>query len=985
MITRAQMPRQLRNMGGITNAVPREKYGLGSKLKDRFRKLIPNELADIAVKAAPFVAPFNPGIASLMRGIGRFDQRGSISDALKQGVATFGFGKAAGYLGGAQSGDGFFGGQTFTKEGFSEGPVGRLFQGKTPSDVPGGDKLKTPPTEARKGLDIVQRGVDFAKDKIPLLDKVPDEVAQKLLVGSITSGASALYSYFAGEFDDPQQPGETMGEYMARRNARVKQQMRMYMDSYYTPLRNPEYASLTPEQRDNFIDGIVGQTEIEGTTDYGYATGGRAGYQTGGITMANTLAENMRRNLANQAAVAQQFRQARANIPGYVEPVIPPAPKAAPIKIEEPNLPIGKPVQPPGGDVQPILPVMPDQPGRPDDVVERVLPVEPPKKVIPVEPGPGGIDNLLPDLYEKIVGPAPEQPSTPPRVVTKPVDIVDFYEEVTQPGGPADDMIFRKLPVEPDPDTPIDELVVPIMPTLPVEPRTDQDILEGYEKFKEQNPGVGMGPGLQVMIYGRLPDGTPLTFRNSAQANAFNQYLESIGQPPFERVSGDIRKITDNEEKSLSKLATGGRVGYQTGGVTMANTLAENIRRNVANQAAFQKTVNPTRDAILQSLKAATLAATPKNLTGQTTKLYHGTTKADPFGGTKFFASPDKATAAQYARSGVGYGNPLSKAPVTGKILEATVPTSQAQSLLKKGLTGTREVVLDPQAAKTLFETGKGTLKGAGSLATKAAVAGTKALPFVGGAVSLADAALRAKEGDYIGAGLGAVGAVPVLGLPALGAQVLYDQLIKKDSKKSKPETPKKDPTGYNFDSEYYRNNPSTKDFDRFKVAYAKSLGMDDKISVGSEGKVNVNFGSWDPSRTYQAYKSNKQTNYDRPFFYRSSTLSPERTAELEKQENILRSLYGAPGKGRASAAKGGMPVGIMKTNKAGVMERDYRETGGFVPVGIKEKADDVPAMLSKNEFVFTADAVRGAGNGSIEKGAQRMYNTMKNLEKRVV
>ena len=82
---------------------------------------------------------------------------------------------------------------------------------------------------------------------------------------------------------------------------------------------------------------------------------------------------------------------------------------------------------------------------------------------------------------------------------------------------------------------------------------------------------------------------------------------------------------------------------------------------------------------------------------------------------------------------------------------------------------------------------------------------------------------------------------------------------------------------------------------------------------------------------------------------------------------------------------KGGMPTGIMRTNKAGVMERDYRDKGGFVPVGIKEKADDVPAMLSKNEFVFTADAVRGAGNGSIEKGAQKMYDTMKKLEKRVV
>ena len=82
--------------------------------------------------------------------------------------------------------------------------------------------------------------------------------------------------------------------------------------------------------------------------------------------------------------------------------------------------------------------------------------------------------------------------------------------------------------------------------------------------------------------------------------------------------------------------------------------------------------------------------------------------------------------------------------------------------------------------------------------------------------------------------------------------------------------------------------------------------------------------------------------------------------------------------------AKGGMPTGIMRTNAAGVKERDYRDKGGFVPVGIKEKADDVPAMLSKNEFVMTADAVRGAGDGSIEKGAQKMYDTMKKLEDKV-
>jgi len=61
--------------------------------------------------------------------------------------------------------------------------------------------------------------------------------------------------------------------------------------------------------------------------------------------------------------------------------------------------------------------------------------------------------------------------------------------------------------------------------------------------------------------------------------------------------------------------------------------------------------------------------------------------------------------------------------------------------------------------------------------------------------------------------------------------------------------------------------------------------------------------------------------------------------------------------------------------------EMDFRAEGGFVPIGRMEKADDVPARLSKNEFVFTADAVRNAGDGNVDKGAEVMYNMMKNLE----
>ena len=86
----------------------------------------------------------------------------------------------------------------------------------------------------------------------------------------------------------------------------------------------------------------------------------------------------------------------------------------------------------------------------------------------------------------------------------------------------------------------------------------------------------------------------------------------------------------------------------------------------------------------------------------------------------------------------------------------------------------------------------------------------------------------------------------------------------------------------------------------------------------------------------------------------------------------------------RYSKAKGGLMSIPVRKNSEGIKELDMRKSGGFVPIGVKEKADDVPAMLSKNEFVMTADAVRGAGDGNIKKGAQRMYDLMKRNEGKV-
>jgi len=86
--------------GGIAGLGGRRRYGLGSSLKKRIRKLIPNELATVASAAAPFVAPFNPIAGGLMAGVGGFDRTGSIGKSLKSGLMTYGMGQVARGVGG---------------------------------------------------------------------------------------------------------------------------------------------------------------------------------------------------------------------------------------------------------------------------------------------------------------------------------------------------------------------------------------------------------------------------------------------------------------------------------------------------------------------------------------------------------------------------------------------------------------------------------------------------------------------------------------------------------------------------------------------------------------------------------------------------------------------------------------------------------------------------------------------------------------------
>ena len=107
---------------------------------------------------------------------------------------------------------------------------------------------------------------------------------------------------------------------------------------------------------------------------------------------------------------------------------------------------------------------------------------------------------------------------------------------------------------------------------------------------------------------------------------------------------------------------------------------------------------------------------------------------------------------------------------------------------------------------------------------------------------------------------------------------------------------------------------------------------------------------------------------------------SPD-AAEMNEKHSEYLNFYERNKTKQAEGSKEPVAKKVMPLLDMDGMEKDYRETGGFVDMGRMEKADDVPARLSKNEFVFTADAVRNAGYGSVDKGAEVMYNMMKNLE----
>ena len=735
------MRRQLYRGGGIT----RQRYGLGDLVKkvgERVRKLIPNEIADVAVKAAPFVAPFNPIAAGLMRGVGRYDQRGSLSDALKQGIATYGLGQGARYLGGAgtqglpkmMGGQGIGGSYGFstpigTETGFKmgawggatepavfkSGPYQNVHQTGAITQTPGNILTKTSSAattpsdqswlnkvlfgkEGGTGKIFGDKGLIGAKGKFDMSEAFGKGIPAVFAGGTLASLAVQKAMGDVGE----REPGESLEAFNKRRKGTVGQ----YLDFYF---RRANKFRIAPEE----MDAAAAKFVADNTKEY-VSHGGRIGLQTGGIPTPYDVSAYEK---------SGEFTE---------------------------------------GDL--------------DFLRWNLIPTS------------------SPSWYDQEIAKQRQHwdPTWGPFTHDKWQDMSDIHKvHVMRETGP-------------------------------------------YQRF-------GTGPSGPVpsatIVY--PPTGTTTTPTTSG---------------------GGLGSI-------IKKAMTTTTTQPASTGISMGNTLAQNIAANQAQAAANQK--------ILQAARARIKPAT---------------------GG----------------RVGLRFGTPEEGI----KSLDAGAP-----DITYEGDEG-------PQAPQEEQQ--------------------------------MADALLREEYDKYV---------YDLLEIRPEATPMSFEefrQMVIAEGKMSGGQPLPEDPT---------------KPINPFAPKPTGPV-LPNKMMAAQGGRIGYDVGS--NSIDFKVEKELKDKAPGSYELFGGGALSPlhhmlryltKKRMEKEEKKNRTKQLYGT--------GPQGLP-GIPRRAPDG-MEFDMRQNGGFQGLGAKEGKDDVPAMLAKNEFVFTADAVRGAGGGDIELGAQRMYDTMKNLEKRVV
>ena len=789
MITRSKMRRQL-YMGGGLASIRRQKYGLGSWVKERVRKLIPNELADVAVKAAPLVAPFQPGIAAMMRGLGRFDQRGSLSDALKQGVGTYVAGDVArGALNTQALGST---GESRIMDAISE----RLPEGVRET----GGRIKDRFTEAGKnilgqgtpgtagtGTGKAARGLtDFAKEQ--------------LLFGTVTGGLTYMYEKFLAE-EPEQQPGETYGEFLARRKRNVAQKMRAYKDNYLA--FDKDWSSMTDEQKDEQINKEVSDLDVQ---DPNMNQGGRVGYQSGGISMANTLAQNIAANQAQAARVNQMIQQAQAKLPGAAQ-------------------------------------------------------------------APSGITTI---------------PTAAPQAMAAPTAAP---QAMAAPTASPQAMAARQAMMPPG-----------IMGAAPM-----------------QDPALKK--------YGiKQADFDKMTSRQKDDLFAKIDYADQYGAEPMTQ-----SMILQERGIDSNKYITGTNVNPNTGRVTPV------YDRLGLTEAMLRSDINE----LYGDWKGH-----GKTITGQET--FQDLLDLD-----KYYQQNYTMPAYKGSTTGTTGTNPYTDA-------DARLSPSEMVKLAIRAAEGKPSYYNQGGRVGLAFGTPEEGIKSLDAGATNITYEGNE------GPKAPQEEQQMAGMMDRIASDFEAEHGYDI----SLATPDMREEFIQKWKEE-------------NFYDDFSRGPVLPSPEDPINPFAPKPTGpaLPDKMMAAKGGRIGYDDGG---------VASMRQKLFDMGYDW------------IEDADDVtVRQIYDSEmgtwtdsSVWRPGSAKGGRIKYRMGTGPAGLpgiprqapdgMEFDMRQNGGFQGLGAKEGKDDVPAMLAKNEFVFTADAVRGAGDGDIELGAQRMYDTMKNLERRM-
>ena len=485
--------------------------------------------------------------------------------------------------------------------------------------------------------------------------------------------------------------------------------------------------------------------------------------------------------------------------------------------------------------------------------------------------------------------------------------------------------------------------------------------------------------------------------------NSEAEYLASLNPAtttptPSTRNFGGLAPRFAGSIFDFTGLADGGRAGFQTGGssgVSMQNTLAQNIAANNAQAVANQK----ARGAISALLSSKTSQTSPATTTASmpSPSSMASTPSTSPMASTSF-TSPQSSSSPSLSQmttppnvpSGTGgftINTPTGPATFSGPgyfgsqgvMLDGKIYYSEEDAIKDLGIERYNQLMADGGRAGYMdggmieeddpvggimdLESGR-QMYFLGRLVKKATRAVKKVVKSPVGKLALGYALTGGLSNLAAGKSFGANFFSPSSFISRGGIKNIFTRGGVKNILFGQA------PVGVN------------------RLTSSGLLGSGGKFSIGKG--LTLGFGIPAALDYFGVGKEKEEDGFDVEEYYRTQGIdvdairnSPYRFlaprmvgSRFEQADGGLMRMGYQEGGDAEPVAKKTMPLLDMDGQ-----EKDYRETGGFVDMGRMERADDVPARLSKNEFVFTADAVRNAGEGDVDKGAEVMYNMMKNLE----